>query len=617
MIRLAWHSAGSYRVSDGRGGSNGGRIRFDPESNWPDNANLDKARKLLEPIKVTYGSSVSWADIIILAGYVAIESMGGPILGFCGGRVDDMDGSKSILLGPTPEQEELFPCPVNGDCKSPLGASTVGLIYVNPDGPMGEPSPNKSAPQIREVFGRMSMNDSETVALIGGGHTLGKCHGFCPGNPTYKVPNKGLPGKRSCGRPDGKGKETFTSGFELSWTSKPLQWDTEYFINLLTYDWDVEIGQGGRFQWDIKNGSKSTPTVDLKSNVSIGMLTSDIALLNDPEYLQIVKYWETDQASFDHAFKHAWYKLTTRDMGPATRCLGNEVPDVQDWQYPLPPPPTPLSSMDPVKDEIISILNENPSALGSMTRLAWRCSSTFRVTDYLGGCNGAKIRLSPQKDWGVNKGVSNALELLSTVKNNFGDGLAWADLIILAGNTAIRKAGGNDLSFCGGRSDAVEDGGASRFLEPKVTGVINNTVLALKAFISSEGLTLREFTVLNGAGYAIGDTCNEGFFCLRDPVNTTSISNSLTNIFFTNILSNDWAESTHPESGDIVLKSVEGNLYMWPTDGMFKSDPELNALTTEYSTDNNLFLSDFSLAWTRLSNIDRYKGPSGNVCNDM
>merc|ERR1719498_1215472 len=335
FVRLAWHCSGSYRTSDGRGGCDGGRQRFEPERSWPDNTNLDKARKLLQPIKLKY-PSISWGDLFILAGTTAVQDMGGPILGFCGGRQDDDDGFWSQELGPTPEQEEYAPCPVNGKCKSPLGSTTVGLIYLNPEGPMAQPIPNASALEVRDTFGRMAMNDSETVALIGGGHAFGKTHGACPlgpGLPPKDDPLNPWPGK--CG--DGKLTNAYTSGIEGPWTENPTEWDNSYFTNLLDYDWSVGKGPGGKYQWHVSKGkSPRAPRADGNGYQNIQMMTSDISLISDPIYLNIVKKYANDSKAFDNAFAHAWYKLTTRDMGPRTRCLGKNVPPAQEFQYPLP-----------------------------------------------------------------------------------------------------------------------------------------------------------------------------------------------------------------------------------------------------------------------------------------
>jgi len=620
FIRLAWHNAGSYRSSDGRGGADGARQRFEPERSWADNTNLDKARALLWPIKQKYGQGLSWGDLIVLSGNSAIESMGGPVFGFCGGRIDAADGSESVKLGPTLEQEMLMPCEVNGECEEPLGANTIGLIYVNPEGHMGIPDPEESAKDIRDVFGRMNMNDAETVALIGGGHAFGKAHGACPAGPgpsPIEDPTNSWPGL--CGT--GKGEDTFTSGFELPFTTNPTWWDNEYFQNLINYDWQVHKGPGNHNQWvpRMNNGRNppTAPSADGTHNQTIGLLTSDVALMwKDEAYMNLVSKFAEDMEAFDEEFEHAWYKLTTRDMGPITRCSNEDTPPAQPFQYPLPPPPEQLADFEEVKLKIGEVLdNDNGEAIGMFTRLAWQCSSTFRSTDYLGGCNGARIRFSPQKDWSVNINAQNALEFLEPIKQEFGENLSWADLIVLAGNTALEKAGGKPLSFCGGRTDAT-DGMGSEFLFPKIIGNFSESLIQLKDYISIMGLTQREFAALNGAGYAVGDSIDcDGLYCRRNSFKgTSSVSSSLSNNFFLTLLSENWEEHTIPSTGKQVYKASGKELLMLRTDLMFKFDPELQAIAQDFAADNEMFLSEVVAAWTKISNADRFKGPTGNVC---
>jgi len=616
FIRLAWHSAGTYRASDGRGGGNGGRQRFEPERSWEDNTNLDKARRLLIPIKEKYGEALSWGDLIILAGNTAIKSMGGPILGFCGGRVDAFDGSDSIMLGPSEKQRKLMPCPRNGACKAPLGASTVGLIYVNPGGPMGIPSPKNSSLDIRDVFGRMNMNDTETVALIGGGHSFGKGHGACPagaGKPPKEDPINPWPGR--CGT--GRGNDTYTSGYELVWTTKPTQWDNEYFKNLLAFEWQLFKGPATKFQWTMKGKNRPfAPSGDGKSKQTIGMLTTDIALIQDKAYLNIVKKFASDQEAFDKAFAHAWYKLTTRDMGPVTRCIGNNVPPAQPWQYPLPPTPANLPNFSLVRKHIRKIMNKNRGAVGKFARLAWQSISTFRATDYLGGANGARIRFSPQKDWPVNKNLNKVLHILQPVKERFGKNLSWADLIVLAGNAAIERAGGRRMKFCGGRTDA-DDGVGSENLEPRITGDFYETADQLKDYIKLMGLTQKEFVVLNAGGFAIGDSVGcEGLFCSRG-TGTSRFEPRLSNRFFAILQSKDWISHSSRISAfkKRLYKARNSHTFMFSTDLMFKNDPELREATDEYVYNNEKFLDDFAAAWTKLANADRFDGPHRNTCS--
>jgi len=613
FVRLAWHCSGSYRTSDGRGGCDGGRQRFDPERSWADNTNLDKARALLWPIKEKYGLGLSWGDLMILAGTTAVESMGGPILGFCAGRIDDTDGSASYDLGPTPQQEQDKPCPINGQCKTPLGSTTIGLIYLNPEGPMAQPLPHQSAAEVRDSFGRMNMNDSETVALIGGGHAFGKTHGACPagaGPSPKEDPTNPWPGE--CGT--GKGKDAFTSGFEGPWTTTPTWWGNEYFRNLLAHKWEVHKGPGGHFQWRISNA-----TGDL---AKLMRLTTDISLTQDPTgtYQQLVQDFAGDQEKFNHAWKHAWYKLTSRDMGPVTRCMGKDVPPPQPWQHPLPPTPSKLADFAHVKMEVKRTLKSRSSILppdefngepyyGALyVRLAWQCASTFRQTDYLGGCNGARIRLSPAKFWPANAALDKALLLLKPIKDQFGSGLSWADLIVLAGSVALEEAGGKQIGFCGGRTDA-EDGSGWQYLEPKVSGATNSTV-ALKDFVQGMGLSYREMAALIGGGHSLGKMHPDrsGFqgSWTEDPTR-------LSNDYFRTLLTETWEKFTTP-GGLQQFKAKGKNLYMLNIDLLFMYDAELQSITQEYASDNELFLQDFTTAWTKIVNADRFDGPTANIC---
>ncbi|CAN0364389.1 unnamed protein product, partial [Pylaiella littoralis] len=461
FVRLAWHCAGSYRSSDGRGGCTGARIRFFPEHSWDDNTNLDKALDLLQPIKLKYGEAISWADLIILTGTVSITSMGGPSIGFCAGRLDDRDGFASLELGPTEEQQEaVADCPVDGACEFPLGTTTVGLIYVNPQGPMGVPDPAGSAAQIRDVFERMGMNDTESVALIGGGHAFGKVHGACPtgaGPNPMESPEDPWPG--TCGDPGsadfGRGDNTFTSGFEGAWTEEPTVWNNQYFIDLLEYDWETTQSPGNATQWIPTLFANSTETeADIPDII---MLTSDIAFLRDDKYYAIVQEFAASQEALDIAFSHAWYKLVTRDHGPVTRCAGPDVPPAQPFQLPLPVAPADLPSYDGAKEKIQEIITSDPSYASLFVTLAHQCAATYRVTDNVGGCNGARITFSPQSDWTVHRGLDMVVNHLDDVKSEYTD-VSMADLIVLAGSVALETGGPvPNLSFCGGRVDADAD----------------------------------------------------------------------------------------------------------------------------------------------------------------
>jgi len=620
FIRLAWHCSGTYRTSDGRGGCDGGRQRFDPERSWDDNTNLDKARRLLEPLKEKYGAGLSWGDLFVLAGTTAIEHMGGPWAGFCAGRVDDDDGHESLPLGPGAVQESLWPCggpgnPLNGSCQYPLGQSVVGLIYVNPGGPMGVPDPKGSAADIRDVFGRMTMDDTETVALIGGGHTFGKAHGACPGGAGLSPaadPEK--PWAGTCGT--GVGGYATTAGFEGPWTSNPTKWDNDYFKNLLTYEksWAKVISPGGATQWQAAGGATAPRANDSATAQDVMMLTTDVALLNDPTYRDLVQQFAEDVSLFSEAFGAAWYKLTTRDMGPVTRCVGDmTVQPPLPWQNPLPAPPAKLPDYSAVAAELKPLLPEYGSLF---VRLAWQCASTFRGSDYQGGCNGARLRLAPAKDWAENKGLEIALDVLEPAfAKHAADGLSWADLIALAGTVAVEGAAGGalDLPFCGGRTDAV-DGSGWTFLEGKaLTGNASDLSAALLDKIDLLGLTVREFVALSG-GHALG-----GMHAGRSGFtgSWTTTPAVLSNAYYKNILELAYTPITPPGSPHLQYYSAASGadtVYALHTDLMLSFVPELAAHAVDFANNNSLFLSSFGAAWTKLMNADRFDGPTGSVC---
>jgi len=551
MIRLAWHCSGSYRESDGRGGCDGGRIRFDPELNWDDNANLNNALKILEPIKEKFGSKLSWGDLVVLAGNTAIEEMGGPIFGFCGGRIDDPDGANSLILGPSDIQEQISPCVSIGEqgrCMSPLGPTTVGLIYVNPAGPVGNESmPKASGADIRQAFTRMGFNDRESVALIGGGHAFGKCHGACASPP--------------CGTGDleGIGNNTFTSGFEGAWTTRPATWTNEYFNNLFDFNWTVGTGPGGSPQW----------APDGEGSPDIMMLTTDIALSEDETYKPISKEYAADLSSLENDFKKAWYRLTTGDMGPPARCLGDETPEAQPWQNVLPAPPTDLLDYVPIRSEIQSLIDSKNTNLPAFAKLAWNCASTFRETDYRGGCNGARIRFEPESDWESNAGASDAISTLKPVKVKYPD-VSYADLIVLAGQTAIEAAGGKPMKFCAGRTDA-SNGDGSDILAPRI---YPDTVISIEDDMHVKGLTLRQGTAL----FAV-------------PTGAT--------------LSNKYFEDLVADNGSFT--DEEKALLQEP----FKP------IVDEYIADNDVFLMEFEAAWTTMMTADRFDGPTRNSCTGV
>lgn len=620
FIRLAWHCNGSFRTWDGRGGCNGARIRFEPELAWPDNTNLDKARKLLEPLKTKYGDALSWGDLIVLAGDTAIESMGGPKVPFCAGRVDDADGKASLPLGPTPEQELIAPCKQgDGMCEQPLGQTTMGLIYVNPEGVLGEPVPEKSVPHIRGTFGRMGMNDTETVALIGGGHAFGKTHGACPtgAGPDPKAsPKSPWPG--TCGEGDmkGKGPNAFTSGFEGSWTTTPTEWSNEYFKNLLEYDWEVHTGPGNHSQWRPRHkGDKANSTDGLPD---IMMLTADVALLKDPAYLGLVEKFAANLTFLTEQFGSAWYKLMTRDMGPVTRCAG-KAPPAQPWQNSLPASPKALPDFTAVRGDVLKAMaTENakaaapdtvdgkPSYVAQLSYLAWQCANTFRATDYAGGCNGARIRFKPQKEWGANKGLDKVLAVLQPIKDKY-PGLSWSDLIVLAGTAANEAAAGAEpgaFGFCGGRTDA-KDGKGTDVLAPR--NYINSTI-RFKDEAAVRGFTLPEAVAITGQ--------------LRSPTQQKALGYSgswsaspgkLSNAYFKALLGETW-EKTKSAAGKEEYKAKGKDLYLTSNDLAILKDPQLKAIAKGYADDNAKFLDAFKGAWTKIMQADRFKGPVDSVC---
>uniref|UniRef100_A0A383WLV4 Plant heme peroxidase family profile domain-containing protein n=1 Tax=Tetradesmus obliquus TaxID=3088 RepID=A0A383WLV4_TETOB len=619
MIRLAWHCAGSYRSWDGRGGCDGARQRFLPEMAWDDNTNLDKARKLLVPIKEKYGDALTWGDLIVLAGTTAIESMGAPVLGFCAGRIDDVDGTASLELGPTPEQQAVAPC-TRGDgmCEQPLGQTTMGLIYVNPEGLMGNPVPKNSVAGIRSSFGRMGMNDSETVALIGGGHAFGKTHGACPtgaGPGPLKSPSNPWPGTCGSGPMKGRGPNTFTSGFEGSWTTRPTEWTNQYFRNLLGFEWVKHKGPGGHWQWkptSRKGASGAAATADLPN---IMMLTADMALLEDPEYLKYTKIFSQDLEALNTAFSHAWYKLMTRDMGPYSRCLGKApmLPPPQPFQLQLPAPPAKLADFNAVKADVAGLLKTDTENAAKFTRLAWQCANTFRATDYAGGCNGARIRFSPQKDWPSNKGLDQVLKLLEPVKKKYPS-LSWADLIVLAGTTALQQAaadagsGSVDLKFCGGRTDAA-DGKGTDVLEPR--SYVNASV-ALADNAKVMGLTPREAVALAGMLRSTAQQQSLGYS--GSWASSAAGQSRQDNSYFKVLLNNIWEPSKSASGKDEFKAKGNAKLFMMPSDVAIKRSPAFAAHAGEYAKDNAKFLQALAGAWTKVMNADRFDGPAGNVC---
>jgi len=639
FIRMAWHSAGTYRVTDGRGGAGFGTQRFAPLNSWPDNANLDKARLLLWPIKKKYGKKISWADLMILTGNCALESMGLKPFGFAGGRADVWEPAEDIYWGQ--EKEWLTDTRYTGDreLESPLAAVQMGLIYVNPEGPNGHPDPLGSARDIRETFGRMAMDDYETVALIAGGHTFGKTHGAAdPGEHVGKEPagaaieEQGLGWKNSYGT--GNAGYTITSGLEGAWTTTPTQWSNNFFENLFGYDWELTKGPGGANQWKPKDeaGAGLIPDAhDPAKRHAPFMLTSDIALKTDPAYEKISRHFYENPEEFADAFARAWFKLTHRDMGPRALYLGSEVPAEElIWQDPIP-----AASYKLIDDVDATALKGKILAAGltvaELVSTAWASASTFRGSDKRGGANGARVRLAPQKDWEVNNPaqLDKVLKALEGIQQEFnsahadGKGISIADLIVLGGSVGIEKAAKNagfDVSvpFTPGRTDASQeqtDIESFGVLEPAGDGFRNylkthhassaEEILVDKAQLLT--LTAPELTVLVGGMRALNanfDHSQHGIFTKRPE--------TLTNDFFVNLLdfSTTWKATSDSEKVFAGSDRISGEIKWTGTrvDLIFGSNSELRAIAEVYAFEDaqEKFVHDFVAAWTKVMNLDRF-----------
>ena len=631
MIRMAWHSAGTYRVGDGRGGARSGSQRFAPINSWPDNGNLDKARLLLWPIKKKYGNKLSWADLMILAGNSAMESMGFETFGFAGGREDVWEPEQDIYWGSETvmgENEERYK---EGELEDPLGAVMMGWIYVNPEGPNGNPDPMGSAKDVRETFGRMAMNDEETVALVAGGHTFGKAHGAA--NPdTYVGPSPhGAPiEEMSTGWKNtyksGVLDDTITSGIEGAWTPNPITWDHDYFDVLLNYDWELTKSPAGAHQWKptaASNAKKAPKAGDANNTQDLMMTTADIALKMDPAYLAISKRFHKDHKAFEDAFARAWYKLTHRDMGPLSRYLGPEIPKEElIWQDPIPAGQS-LSETDVTT--LKNLILASDLTISQLTSTAWASASTFRGSDMRGGANGARIRLEPQKNWEVNspKKLATVLASYEAIKANFNGSVSIADLIVLGGCVAVEQAAkkaGHVISvpFTSGRADASQeqtDVASFGYLEPKADGFRNfikkDLNLAAEELLIDRAqlltLSIPEMTVLVAGMRALGtnyDASKYGVF--TDTVGT------LTNDFLVNILdfSNTWKatseddtlfEGSDRKTGVIKYIGTRADL-------IFGSNTELRAIAEVYGADDgkDKFVTDFVAAWTKVMNLDRF-----------
>ncbi len=631
FIRMAWHSAGTYRIADGRGGAGAGQQRFAPLNSWPDNASLDKARRLLWPIKEKYGRKLSWADLMVLAGNVALESMGFKTFGFAGGRPDVWEpdetywGSERTWLG-----DERY----QGDRQldNPFGAVQMGLIYVNPEGPNGKPDPLAAARDIRETFARMAMNDEETVALIAGGHTFGKTHGAADAGKYVgaepegaAIEQQGLGWKNSFGT--GKGDDAITSGLEGAWTTTPTKWSNNYFENLFKYDWELTKSPAGAHQWTPKNGAGAGTVPDAhdpKKKHAPFMLTTDLALKMDPIYAPISKRFYEHPQELADAFARAWFKLTHRDMGPRSRYLGKLVPKEElIWQDPVP-----AAGHESIGEKDIAALKAKILASGlSISQLvttAWASAASFRGTDKRGGANGARIRLAPQKDWEVNQPaeVVKVIEKLDAIRKDFGKKVSLADTIVLGGCAAVEEAAkkaGRDVKvpFAPGRTDASQeqtDVHSFAVLEPKADGFRNyqgkgldvpaEELLVDKALLLT--LTAPEMTVLVGGMRALGANfggTKHGVF--------TSRPGTLTNDFFLNLL--DMNTRWQANGSDGVYEGIDratGKVKWTGTrvDLVFGSNSQLRALAEVYASSDSgeKFAKDFAAAWGKVMNLDRY-----------
>ncbi len=638
FIRMAWHSAGTYRTGDGRGGAGDGQQRFAPLNSWPDNANLDKARRLLWPIKQKYGRKISWADLMILAGNVALESMGFKTFGFGGGRADVWEPEDDIYWGP--EGKWLADERYSGerDLQNPLGAVQMGLIYVNPEGPNGNPDPVAAARDIRETFARMAMDDEETVALIAGGHTFGKTHGAAeasnvgPEPEGAEIEDQGLGWKNKYG--SGKGGDAITSGLEVTWTTTPTKWSNNFFWNLFGYEWELTKSPAGAHQWKPKHGAGANTVPDAHDKSkrhAPSMLTTDLALRMDPAYEKISRRFLENPDQFADAFARAWFKLTHRDMGPIARYLGPLVPKEHLlWQDPIPTVDHPL-----IGDAEIAALKAKILASGlsisELVSTAWASASTFRGSDKRGGANGARIRLAPQKDWEVNQPaqLAKVLQKLEAIQKDFnasqsgGKKVSLADLIVLGGSAAVEKAakaGGQDVKvpFTPGRMDAsAEQTDAHSFapLEPAADGFRN--YLGSKPRLSAEEqlvdraqlltLTAPELTVLVGGLRVLG--ANSG----KSPHGVfTKRPETLTNDFFVNLL--DMGTQWQPAAGSQGVyegRDRKTNEVKWTgtrVDLIFGSHAQLRALAEVYgcADSKEKFVKDFVAAWTKVMNLDRF-----------
>lgn len=635
FIRMAWHSAGTYRTGDGRGGSRSGQQRFAPLNSWPDNVNLDKARRLIWPIKQKYGDKISWADLMILTGNVALESMGFETIGFAGGREDVYEPNMDVYWGKETKWLDDKRYEGERELENPLAAVQMGLIYVNPEGPNGNPDPVLAAIDIRETFARMGMNDEETVALIAGGHTLGKTHGAGPASHVGPEPEAADIEEQGFGwkstYKSGKGADAISSGLEVIWTATPTQWSHLFFFNLFENEWELTKSPAGAHQWEAKNPKMMVPDAfDSEKMHNPTMLTTDLSLRFDPIYEKISRDFYENPDKFDDAFARAWFKLTHRDMGPKTTYLGPEAP-IEDmiWQDPIPAVNHELINAKDIADLKSSVLNSGLS-ISEMVSTAWASASTYRGSDQRGGANGARIRLAPQKDWEVNNPVQLAkvLAVLEKIQSDFKTKsgtkkVSLADLIVLAGNTAVEKAAANagytiEVPFTPGRMDATQkqtDIASFELLEPIADGFRN--YLKTQYTISTEELLLDkaqllklnppEMTVLVGGMRALNANYNgskHGIF--------TKSKDVLNNAFFVNLLdmNTEWkaTSNTKEEFEGIDRKTGEVKYTATRADLIFGSNSELRALAEVYGSNNakEKFIKDFIKAWEKVMKLDRF-----------
>ena len=640
FIRMAWHGAGTYRVADGRGGARGGQQRFEPLNSWPDNANLDKARRLIWPVKAKYGRKLSWADLMILTGNVALESMGFETFGFAGGREDDWEADQAYW---GPETEWLGDERYSGDRQlaKPLGAVQMGLIYVNPEGPNGKPDPVAAARDIRETFSRMSMNDEETVALIAGGHTFGKTHGAVkqdhvgPDPAAAPIEKQGLGWENKAGT--GAGGDSFTSGLEGAWSANPVRWTSQFLDNLFGYEWELSKSPAGKFQW-VPAGGQAAGLVpdahDRSKRHNPVMLTTDLSLKFDPEYRKVAKRFHENPEEFKVAFAKAWFKLTHRDLGPRCRYVGAEVPaESLIWQDPVPAVDHDLIDAADVA-ELKSAVLATGLSVSELVRTTWASASSFRGTDLRGGANGARVRLAPQKDWEVNNPaeLAKVLDALEQVRSSFnsaqsdgrsgGKRVSLADLIVLAGAAAVEaaaKLAGHDaeVPFTPGRTDASQeqtDADSFAALEPTADGFRNyfgdgngrSPAAALVDRASMLSLTVPEMTALVGGLRALSANSGsngDGVF--------TDRPGTLSNDFFVNLLDMSTVWSKSEKEGLYEGRDRQTGELKWtatPVDLIFGSNSELRAIAELYAAADGqeALVRDFVAAWDKVMNLDRF-----------